>query len=269
MKKNNIKDNVALLPYTGEFKVKLSESELNTISGAANLNEDDANSLTIVFETALNEKMKTYATEIQDHYESEAESQINEANGKMADSIGAYLDKAFNEWAIENTANIDKTVKLGMNDNMIEGILSLFKDSYVEIPNGRVDLVDKLAEEIKDLEKENASLEDSVAATELELKGSQCETYIKSLSEDLTDTQFEKFESLVEDLDIDNIATFKNKARVIRDNFFKSTRVDGDTTTDNSNDERIDESQPSGPTYANHAEFVLGQVRKNMKAKLA
>ena len=126
---------------------------------------------------------------------------------------------------------------------MVDGLVALMQESYVEIPAERRDLVEELSTEVSDLEDQNLKLEEQIIAMENEQKGNECVAHIDNLTESFTDTQKEAFTELVEDLDVDDVETFKRKADILLSKFSKNLTESKDEN--NSEDEVTEENDDS------------------------
>jgi archaellum component FlaC len=104
----------------------------------------------------------------------------------------------------------------------MSSLQSVFKEHYIEVPEGKVDLVDELAEQVAELEESlNKSTEDNIALTESVSNLERAEI-VRNASSGLALTEAEKLASLVEDIDFDSAESFEMKVNVVKESYFKS-----------------------------------------------
>ena len=97
----------------------------------------------------------------------------------------------------------------------------LFSESYIEVPESKVDLVDELAEQVEELEtKLNETTQKVIDQSELEEM--KKEEIIRESSSDLADTQVEKLKTLVNDLDFEDAEKFAEKVKTVKEAHFSN-----------------------------------------------
>ena len=102
----------------------------------------------------------------------------------------------------------------------MNGMRDLFVESYVEVPESKVDLVDELAEQVSELEEKlNSTTGDAISLAE-ELETYKRNTIIAEASRDLADTQAEKLRELAESVDFESEDQFVKKVATIKESYF-------------------------------------------------
>jgi hypothetical protein len=98
---------------------------------------------------------------------------------------------------------------------------SVFKEHYIEVPEGKVDLVDELNEQVNELEETlNKTTEDNIKLHS-SVQAFERKEVVREQSEGLAETEAEKLASLVEDIEFDNRETFENKVKTVKESYFK------------------------------------------------
>ena len=144
-------------------------------------------------------------------------------------------------------------VQAGLRTEIAEGFMNnlkdLFTESYIEVPESKVDLVDELSETVEELEERlNDSTGKSIEMAE-ELELLKRERIIIEASNDLTDTQSEKLTKLVADIDYDDDDTFIEKVVTVRESYFSKKAVNGSTNIDEVEEDNIVETTGSMGAY--------------------
>lgn len=235
-----LKQGIDLQPFVIDFKVDLAESDIASLSESIELSEENSKEVVVLFESIVNQKIKEIAESCEEHYRDQAAELLEHNTDEMSNAIEGFLDKVVDNWVKENNERIEESIKLDQNTEIVKGLLKVLGESYVEIPKARRDLVDDMAEEIKTLEAENAELDEQVYTLTMSIKGGQCQAHINELSKSLTESNKEKFESLIEDYNIDDVEVFKEKTSIIFKNFFEK-KNDEDISVDESNNDSADD----------------------------
>ena len=99
---------------------------------------------------------------------------------------------------------------------------SVFKEHYIEVPEGKLDLVDELSAEVKELEENlNKSTEDNISLTSANQAYAKADV-IRKQSSGLAATEAEKLNSLVEDIEFEDEDTFEMKVKTVKESYFTS-----------------------------------------------
>ena len=122
----------------------------------------------------------------------------------------------------------------------------LFTESYIEVPESKVDLVDELAEQVEELETKLNETTQKVIDQSGELEEMKKEEIIRESSSDLADTQVEKLKTLVNDLDFEDAEKFAEKVKTVKEAHFSNEQSGSDEIiseeTEGESDELIETS---------------------------
>ena len=187
-----------------------------------NLSEEDVKTFGDTFEAAVRATTKRLLNEeVVPHYESQLETLVESVKADLSDNINDYLEYVVEEFINENKEELVVSETAKHDRAIVEGLVGLMQENYVEVPEERKDLIEGLNEELKQTRGEVDTLEEELIQLRKQVKGARCDKIFTDLSEGLTETQKEKFLSLVEDLSISDVALFEEKATKIRNDFFK------------------------------------------------
>ena len=121
----------------------------------------------------------------------------------------------------ENEVTVTEGLRTEIAEDFMVSLQSVFKEHYIEVPEGKVDLVDELSASVAELEEAlNKSTEDNIQMTEAVQKLQRTEI-VREASSGLALTEAEKLSSLVEDIDFDTAETFEMKVKVVKESYFK------------------------------------------------
>ena len=153
---------------------------------------------------------------------------FNEYKEDISDKIDTYLDYVVEEWMKENELAIERGLKGEIAEDFISG-LKLFEDHYIDVPDEKYDVLSEAqSDKIAELEdKVNEVLEQNIEMKDK--NGELVREHVVVEVSDLTDTEVEKFKSLVEDMDFVDEDTFRAKLDTLKENYFPKVREEVDT----------------------------------------
>ena len=147
------------------------------------------------------------------------------------------LQSRANELGIElevMDANLDINKQTQQAEDFMTKLKDLFEESYIEVPEGKVDMVDDLADQVEELEKTvNESTKKAIDMA-VELEGYKRDAIIREATKDLAETQVEKLKKLAENVDFEDEETFTQKVAQLKESYFakKITSQEGEIVED-------------------------------------
>jgi len=191
-----------------------------------------------IFEAAVNSKVKKAVAEkdaeieaelaerveaLEEQYKSDIEEGLNEARDGLVEKIDSYLNYVVETWMQENKLAVEKGLRTEIAETFMNNLKDLFKESYIQVPESKVDLVDDLVDQVESLEEElNKSTEQAMTMKE-EADKLRRAIVIKNASKDLADTQVAKLEELAEGIDFEDEDTFTKKIETLKGSYFSDT----------------------------------------------
>ena len=139
----------------------------------------------------------------------------------LVEKVDSYLNYVVEQWMEENKVAVETGLRTEIAEGFMNSLKDLFVESYINVPESKVDLVDELAESVQELE---AKLnEQTGAAIEMsqQLEAYQREAVISEHAGELAATEVEKLKSLVESLDFEDEASFSAKVKTVKESYFK------------------------------------------------
>ena len=179
-----------------------------------------------IFEAAVKSKVRDEVERINDELSSEKETEVKTYKEELSDKVDDYLNYVVEEWSKENELDIERGLKGEIAEDFINGLQQLFTDHYIDVPNERYDVLEAQSDKISELEdKLNEEIEKNI-----KLKDSNDvymrEQVIAEVSEDLADTEVEKFKSLTDDVDFVSEDKFREKLETVKENYFPKVSVE-------------------------------------------
>ena len=200
------------------------KEDVDALVEGEELSEDFKAKASTIFEAAVKSKTREEIARLYQATVDEFDAKLEEAKDEMTDKIDTYLNYVVEEWTKENELAIERGLKGEIAEDFIAGLKQLFEDHYIDVPDEKYDVLGAQSDKIAELEeKVNEVLEQNIALKEkngLLVR----EHVVVEVSEDLTDTEVEKFKSLVEDVDFVDEDTFRAKLDTIKENYFPKVR---------------------------------------------
>lgn len=183
--------------------------ELDSIFESVDLSEDAKQTFQQVFETAVKKHAlalaETHITEISDKadelVESEVQSKVEKVEAQLAETADKFFTHLAEEWLEENKLAIDRGIKAELFESMLGGLKTLFVEHNVELPEESVDVVNELEVALEEAEAETNKMFSQLTEAKTELKTVKKDISIGNATKNLTESQKEKVQSLVEDIE--------------------------------------------------------------------
>jgi len=165
--------------------------------------------------------LKNEVERLESEYAQNLEEEVSDLQSSIVEKVDSYLNYVVENWMKENEVAIQNGLRTEIAEDFMASLQGVFKEHYIEVPEGKVDLVDELNEQVTELEDtlnktttDNIDLHNKVQVLE------RAEV-VREKSEGLAETEAEKLASLVEDIEFDNKENFETKVQVVKESYFK------------------------------------------------
>merc|ERR1712072_1013060 len=102
------------------------EDDVNALLGGEELSEEFKEKAKVIFEAALNSKVKEIQETLEVQYEAKLEEEKGELKVALQDRVDSYLEYVAEEWMVENTLAIEHGLKTEMTESFLSGMKGLF-----------------------------------------------------------------------------------------------------------------------------------------------
>jgi hypothetical protein len=202
--------------------IDYSEDLESLVAEEATLSDGFQAKAGIIFEAALKSKVSAEIDRLESEYVANLEEEVTEIKSELVEKVDSYLNYVVTNWMTENEVAVSTGLSTEIAEDFMASLQSVFKEHYIEVPEGKVDLVDELADQVAELEESlNKSTEDNIALTESVSLLERAEV-VRNASSGLALTEAEKLASLVEDIDFDDAESFEMKVNVVKESYFRS-----------------------------------------------
>jgi len=196
------------------------KEDVDALLNGEELSEEFRAKAETIFEAAVMTRVKSEVARIEEEFESKLAEQVAQNTEGLVEQVDGYLGYIAEQWMTQNEIALERGMKSDILEGFIGGLKNLFEEHYIDIPEEKFDVLGEMESKIDELE---AKLNEQVAAN-IELSKTLAESnraeIVKTVSEGLTDTETEKFMSLVEELSYEDQTSFETKVKTIRENYF-------------------------------------------------
>ena len=198
-----------------------------------------------IFEAAVKSKVRIEVDRISEEMKTEFDNNIDSYKEELTEKVDNYLNYVVEQWSKDNELAIERGLKGEIAEDFISGLQQLFTDHYIDVPDEKYDVLEAQSDKISELEdKLNEQIEKNVNLKESNDVYMR-EQVIAEVSDDLADTEVEKFKSLTEDVDFTDEESFREKLETLKESYFPKVAVDN-----KSHDENDDPAQDIDTTGA-------------------
>jgi hypothetical protein len=211
-------------------------ADVEALVAGEDLSEEFMQKAATIFEAAVKSKTREEVTRIVEEQQLAIAEEVDEYKQSLAEKVDQYLDYVVEEWMKENELAIERGLKGEIAEDFISGLKQLFEDHYIDVPDERYDVLEAQSEKIAELEEQlNSTMESNIQMNSANSELVR-EQVIAEVASDLTDTEVEKFASLVEDVDFGDEAGFRAKLDTLKENYFPKSENLEETFIHNEDD---------------------------------
>ena len=122
----------------------------------------------------------------------------------------------------DNQIAVESGLKTEMTDSFLTGMKSLFEEHYVSVPEDKYDVIESMVDKLDEMEgKLNEQIEKNIALNR-RLAESSADVVFGEVTEGLAATQKEKLATLVENVEFESEADYREKLVTLKESYFPS-----------------------------------------------
>ena len=206
------------------------EDDLDKISEALELSEENTEKARTIFKAAVSSKVSEIKEELESEFSENLKTSVEQVKTDLAEAVDKYLSYCAEEWTKENELAIERGLRSEMTDNFIEGLKTLFVEHYVEIPEDKYNVIDELANRLDEMEEKlDSEVSKNMEVVE-ENENLKRQNVIREACEDLSESQKEKMVSLSEGVDFSDSEDFAEKVSELKEAYFPNDEVISEET---------------------------------------
>ena len=212
-------------PIKPSFESVDVSDDVNALLEGTELSEEFAEKATTIFEAAIKAKLSEEYDKIVEHFANEAAEKIFAAQSELAEEVNGTVNYAVTQWLEENQLAVDRGIKNEITEDFMIGLKSLFEEHYISIPDEKVDVVEGMADSIREME---AKLDEQVKANvklQSRLNETARKNIVNEVSDGLADTQKDKLSKLAEAVDFVSEEDFTKKVTTFKEAYFSEKKA--------------------------------------------
>jgi len=219
------------------------EADVQALFEGEELSEEFQNKARTIFEAAINAKLAEVKESVQAQYEEQLVEEVAAIKSELEERVDAYLEYVADEWMTDNEIAVESGLKSEMTDSFLTGMKSLFEEHYVSVPEDKYDVIESMVDKLDEMEgKLNEQIEKNVALNR-RLAESSADVVFGEVTEGLATTQKEKLATLVENVEFESEADYREKLVTLKESYFPSNAGAQKDKSENLSEET------STPTY--------------------
>jgi hypothetical protein len=208
-----------------ETHYDFSDELTNLVESEATLSDEFKAKTAIIFETAIRSKISEEVDRLENEYQEKLDEELEATQAEMVEKVDNYLNYVVETWMKENEIAIEQGIRTEIAEGFMGKLKELFVESYIEVPESKIDLVDELATEVDELEEKLNNTTETMLEMTVKLEEYQRETVIREHASDLANTEVEKLRSLVKSLDFEDQEDFSQKVKTVKESYFKKEKL--------------------------------------------
>lgn len=215
--------NKGAIPYDGK-------ADLQALFKGESLSPEFKEKVCTIFEAAVGSRVDAILDEILVDVEKQFDEAVELHKEEMYEQMDEYLSEMVKQWSEENSVALEQNIRTELAEEFIDKLKTLFTESYIDIPEDKVDVVNELASKVDTLTNNlNEQIETNLKLSKIVTE--QCKKEILHIAcEGLTLVQQEKLKSLAENISTSNLDEFESKVATLKEAYFdseKSVKKDG------------------------------------------
>lgn len=238
------------------------KEDIAAMFSGEDLTEEFKESASTLFEAALTARMNLETLRLEEEFAEALSEEVEEVKEEMTTKIDQYLDYVVEQWIEENKLAIETSLRAQIAENFMDGLYNLFAESYITVPEDRVDVLGELQAQIEELE---SKLDESINA-QLELQSvideATQEATFDEVSEGLAATQVEKLRTLAEGIDFNDVESYAKKLNIIKDKYFNEGKKVVSTGVITEEAQELTEQAAPVPAHMAHYAAAISRTLK-------
>jgi len=246
---------------TKEAKAKKVSEALDTLlQNESSLTEDFKTEAATLFEATIAERSIEIQEKLEEKYNSDLNEEVETVRESLITRIDDYLSYVVESWMEENTQQVENTLRTEIAESFMTSLKDVFIENYIDVPEEKQDLVVELTTVSEETAEKLETAESEITSLQEKIQGFERAAVISELSEDLSETESHKLESILEGVEFGSKESFAKKASVVKDSIFE---VKEETTSE---EETLEESSEDTEIIIEGEEGTKKVVPAHMKS---
>lgn len=221
-------------PIKPSFEDLDVSADVAALTEGTELSEEFQEKAKTIFEAAVKSKLSEEWGKLEEQFNTRLQEEVEKVKSELAEDVHGTVKYAVNQWLEENQVAIDRGVRNEITEDFIAGLKNLFVEHYINIPDDKVDVVEGMADDLREMEERlNEQIERNIELNN-RLAENQKVIILNQVSEGLADTQKDKLSSLAQGIKFESVEKFAEAVNTLKESYFptnvaKAEEVANDT----------------------------------------
>ena len=213
------------------------EADVQALLEGEELSEEFEEKARTIFEAAVKSKVSEMQASLTEAYQEALVEEVVAIKEELTERLDSYLEYVADEWFQENALAVEQGLKAEVTESFLDGMKSLFEDHYVTIPDDKYDVLESMVDKLDEMEsKLNEQIERNVALNR-RLAESTADAIFAEVTEGLAHSQKDKLATLVENVEFESEADYREKLATLRSSYFPEHASTPKSTSENLSEE--------------------------------
>ena len=241
------------------------KEDIDEVFAGEDLTEEAKEKFSTIFEAAVSARVSIEEARLEEAFEARLDEEVEEIKEEITTKIDQYLDYVVESWMEDNKLAVESTLRADIAENFMEGLYNLFAESYITVPEEKLDVVGELKAQIEELE---TKFDESVNK-QLELQSvideATMEATFDEVTEGLAATQVEKLRTLAEGIEFTDSESYVKKLNILKGKYFSEKKeVNTGVITEEASEGLNEEAKPAATgEMANYVSAISRTKTKN------
>ena len=241
------------------------KEDIDEVFAGEDLTEEAKEKFSTIFEAAVSARVSIEEARLEEAFEARLDEEVEEIKEEITTKIDQYLDYVVESWMEDNKLAVESTLRADIAENFMEGLYNLFAESYITVPEEKLDVVGELKAQIEELE---TKFDESVNK-QLELQSvideAKMEATFDEVTEGLAATQVEKLRTLAEGIEFTDSESYVKKLNILKGKYFSEKKeVNTGVITEEASEGLNEEAKPAATgEMANYVSAISRTKTKN------
>ena len=232
--KEEVETDEELIDETPEYSI---EEDIQALLEGEELSEEFEEKARTIFEAAVRSKVSEMQASLTEAYQEALVEEVIAIKEELTERLDSYLEYVADEWFQENALAVEQGLKAEVTESFLDGMKSLFEDHYVTIPDDKYDVLESMVDKLDEMEsKLNEQIERNVALNR-RLAESTADVVFAAVTEGLAHSQKDKLATLVENVEFESEADYREKLVTLRNSYFPEHAGTQKSTSENLSEE--------------------------------
>jgi len=208
-------------PIKPSFEELDMSADVAALTEGTQLSEEFKEKATTIFEAAVKSKLSEEWKKLEEQFATTVSEKVEATKKELSEEVNGTINYAIQKWLEENQVSVDRGIRNEITEDFIVGLKNLFEEHYINVPDDKIDVVEGMAEDIREMEQRLDEQVKRNVELHNRLNESTKQIVLNTVSEGLVETHKEKLASLAEGIEFTSEEEYSKKLNTIKESYFK------------------------------------------------